>query len=250
MMKIYTHLQMGEAHTLHCEDYLIIEYFGEGKLLCAVMDGCTMGKDSHFVSTMIGKILRKIAKELNYQEFINKAPSFDSLSQYSYQILKSLFEELQQSKNLFLLEKEELLSTLVLLLVDVEQTIGESITIGDGVICANSEITSYDQENIPDYIGYHLGEPFDSWYSKQQQVLSFDNLADISISTDGIFTFQKTKNTKSDETTNPMDFLLKDRSGLGNDVMLRQKTSHLINEQGYTLVDDLAIIRLLINDVY
>jgi hypothetical protein len=49
-MKIYTTLQIGEHHTNHCEDYLIIEEVGKNKLLCAVMDGCTMGTDSYFAA--------------------------------------------------------------------------------------------------------------------------------------------------------------------------------------------------------
>ena len=57
-MNIYTTLQIGELHTNHCEDYFITAEIGKNKLLCAVMDGCTMGTDSYFAATLTGKLLR------------------------------------------------------------------------------------------------------------------------------------------------------------------------------------------------
>ena len=38
------------------------------------MDGCSSGSDSHFASTLIGKLLRKIAKQEAYLEFALKKP--------------------------------------------------------------------------------------------------------------------------------------------------------------------------------
>jgi hypothetical protein len=37
------------------------------------MDGCTMGTDSYFAATLVGKVLRKIATEKNYQSFYDKS---------------------------------------------------------------------------------------------------------------------------------------------------------------------------------
>lgn len=59
-MKIYSTLQIGEFHLNHCEDYLIIEDPGKDKKLLAIMDGCTMGCDSYFIATLVGKILKRI----------------------------------------------------------------------------------------------------------------------------------------------------------------------------------------------
>lgn len=71
-MKAYTLLRMGEHHTNHCEDYAVVEPLGPNRLLCAVMDGCTMGTDSYFAATLVGKVLRKIAAEKNYGSFYDK----------------------------------------------------------------------------------------------------------------------------------------------------------------------------------
>lgn len=74
-MTIYSALQIGAYHTNHCEDYLFVGSIGHDRLLCAVLDGCTMGIDSYFASTLAGKLLRKIAKEKEYAAFFNVAPA-------------------------------------------------------------------------------------------------------------------------------------------------------------------------------
>lgn len=71
-MKIYTALQMGEYHLNHCEDYLFVGGIGNDKLLCAVMEGCTVATDSYFASTLVGKLLRKIAKEKDTKNYMKK----------------------------------------------------------------------------------------------------------------------------------------------------------------------------------
>src|ERR1044072_2867618 len=108
-MRIYTTLQIGELHTNHCEDYFITEEIGKNKLLCAVMDGCSMGTDSYFAATLTGKLLRKIYKDNSYKEFISKDPT--SLSQTLEAITAQLFEALRNAKHMLQLERNELLNT-------------------------------------------------------------------------------------------------------------------------------------------
>lgn len=69
-MKIYKTLHIGEFHTNHCEDFLIEEQIGTNEKLLAVLDGCTMGTESVFASILFGKILRNIAKNKFYEEFV------------------------------------------------------------------------------------------------------------------------------------------------------------------------------------
>ncbi|RZK27449.1 MAG: stage II sporulation protein E (SpoIIE), partial [Hymenobacter sp.] len=188
-MRIYSALQMGAYHTNHCEDYLLVSEIGDNKIICAVMDGCTMATDSYFASTLVGKLLRKIAKEKSYQELYEPA-TFGSLDDYLKAVLKDLFGELRQLQNQLMLDERELLTTLVLLLLDLESTQGIVLVLGDGLISINGELMEFDQDNKPDYIGYHLREDFETWYSHQKQKLSFNKANDISITTDGIFTFE------------------------------------------------------------
>lgn len=157
-MNVYSVLQIGEHHTNHCEDYLISVELGTDRILCAVMDGCTMGEDSYFVSTLVGKLLRKIATQRSYQEFYSHSQKSSTLSDELREVLKELMLELGQIKNGLLLDKNELLSTLILLKYDKKSREGQIMVVGDGVVCIDGEITEYDQHNIPDYLGYHLGE--------------------------------------------------------------------------------------------
>jgi hypothetical protein len=63
-MKIYSVLQRGEYHLNNCDDQLFIDEIGNDKVLCAVMDGCTMAKDSYFASTLVSRLLRKISRSI------------------------------------------------------------------------------------------------------------------------------------------------------------------------------------------
>src|SRR3954470_18578278 len=111
-MTIYTTLTIGEHHTNHCEDYLITAEIGKEKILCAVMDGCSMGTDSYFAATLTGKLLRKIANEYSYKEFISKKPN--ELEHALKEIVRQLFLELRDLKNSIQLKREEVLNTLLI----------------------------------------------------------------------------------------------------------------------------------------
>ena len=174
------------------------------------MDGCTMGTDSYLASTLVGKLLRKIVKEKSYKE-LYQLESFTDLDDYLQSILKDLFAALNVVKNQLALEKNELLTTLLLLLVDKQQNTGIVLVIGDGLVCINGEVTEFDQDNKPDYLGFHLQEEVESWYANQQQKIVVNNISDISIATDGISMFTAVKKAATPDSINPVDFLLSDK---------------------------------------
>jgi hypothetical protein len=245
-MKIYSVVQIGEHHTNHCEDYLVSAEIGTNRILCAVMDGCTMGEDSYFVSTLVGKLLRKIATQRSYQEFYSQSLPSSALADELRGVLKELMLELRQFKNRLLLDKNELLSTLILLIYDKKSREGQILVVGDGVVCIDEEITEYDQNNIPDYLGYHLAEDFDSWYAGLNQKQTFSNPSDISISTDGILTFTKFDDKAYQQVIEPISYLLKDKADAEIENMLKKKVMHLEREYGIKPTDDVAIIRLIL----
>ena len=245
-MKKYEFIQIGSFHANHCEDYLISAEVGENKLMIAVMDGCTMGTDSHFASTLIGKILKKIAAEFYYKEFIErKEKNIDTILK---EIVNALFQQLKIIKNDLQLEKEELLSTLILGIVNLKNRKAEIIAIGDGLICCNGNVKEFEQNDKPDYLGYHLNEDFDSWFEKQEQGLTLKNINDLSIATDGIFSFKKFDDRVYMEKseTDIIDFLLKNREGGENENMLKKKLLKIEREWGLKPSDDLAIVRLIV----
>ncbi|WP_405204994.1 protein phosphatase 2C domain-containing protein [Aquimarina sp. LLG6339-5] len=244
-MKIYSALKIGNFHTNYCEDFLIKEQLSSNRFMIAVMDGCTMGKESVFASILIGKILRNVAKEKFYTDFIESDSS--ELVLCLKEILQKLFNQLKVFKNSLGIETEELLSTLIIGIVDKKTSTGEFLTIGDGLICFDNNVVEYEQNDKPDYLGYHLNEDFNSWYLLQKQRLSIKSFKDLSICTDGIFSFKNFKNKKHQKKEMEIiQFLLKDKAGIEYDHFLEKKIQDLEIRMDQILTDDLAIIRIIV----
>ncbi len=186
-MKIYSTLQIGTFHTNYCEDFLINEQIASNQKLVAVLDGCTMGAESVFASILYGKILRNIAKSKYYQELV--VPNTMSLKHTLKSVIQELIIETIKIKNQLGLETNELLSTIILGIVQTETSAAEFITIGDGLIYKDGNIYEYEQDDKPDYLGYHFSEGFEIWYQNQDQTLSIASFTDLSLCTDGIYTF-------------------------------------------------------------
>lgn len=245
-MKKYELSIIGEFHINHNEDSSAITEIGEDKILIAVMDGCSMGKESHFASTLIAKLLRKIGKEISYKEFAERTKK--EPEEYLQEILNQLFQELRQIKNQLHLEVEEILSTLILGILDKTKKEIELITIGDGLICYNGEIIEYEQDDKPDYLGYHLGEEFNNWFQDQSQKFSLKNIDNLSISTDGIFTFKNFDGKEYNEISEEeiIEYLLIDEKWANQGNMLNKKVSEIEDKYGLKPSDDLTIIRIII----
>jgi hypothetical protein len=244
-MKIYTTLNIGEFHTNHCEDFLIVESLGSDKKLIAVFDGCTMAKESVFASNLFGKILRSIAKRKFYEEFVTSG-AITNLRDELKGIIKNLIEEIKHIKSRLDLDVNELLSTKIVGGVDTDKCNAEIITIGDGLICADGDITEFEQGDKPDYLGYHLAEDFNSWFDKQEQIVTISSFSDLSISTDGIFTFKNLKDKSAQKSEkNIIEYLLINRDYSLHDNMLQRKLLTLKSNWNHVVTDDLAIIRLL-----
>jgi hypothetical protein len=117
---LHSILKIGSFHTNFCEDFLIHEPVSSNIQVLAVMDGCTMGKESVFASLLVNKVLRKICKTMFYQDFLS--PISDNLEILLQKILGDLFQELKYQKNRLILEAQELLSTLVISVIDTQNT--------------------------------------------------------------------------------------------------------------------------------
>lgn len=142
------------------------------------------------------------------------------------------------------LEREEVLNTLLIGVIDTHNRCGEFLCIGDGLICINNQLFEFEQDDKPDYLGYHLHEEFNSWYSKQQQRISAQHIQDFSLATDGIFTFKKFDNKTYTEPGDVVKFLLVDTEESNNSNMLNRKLYDIQTNWGLKPGDDLAIIRI------
>ena len=104
-MKIHHISTIGTFHTNHNEDHFIIAEITDRYQLLAVMDGCSMGTESHFASTLVKKLLHKISKELNFKAFAERQE--ETAESYLKTVLGQLFHQLVRLKNELLLEREE-----------------------------------------------------------------------------------------------------------------------------------------------
>ena len=244
-MNSYSTLQIGSFHTNHCEDSLITSDLGSGKRLIAVMDGCTMGEESVFASILVGKILKNNSKKYYYQHF-KEAPENQGLKMYLKEILRELVAEIKQIKNQLGLETNELLTTLILGIVDEVKYDAELLVIGDGLICIDGKYTEFEQGDKPDYLAYHLSKNFDTWFDHQKQFLSVSSFSDLSICTDGIYTFKSFGNSRKQmEEEVFKSFLLKDTEGCEQENFLANKLHFIRDEWKHAPSDDLAIIRMI-----
>ncbi len=242
-MRIYKTLNIGEFHTNHCEDFLIEEQIGTNEKLVAVLDGCTMGTESVFASILFGKVLRNIAKKKFYEEFVtdNSIQLNDKLKE----VVKILIDETKLLKNQLGLETNELLSTLIIGIVETKESKAEFLTIGDGLICKDGELIEYEQDDKPDYLGYHLADDFENWFDNQEQKLTVSGFNDLSICTDGIFTFKNLEDKSKQKSENEIiEYLLIDNEGAEFDNFLDRKIRALKDKWNHLVTDDLAIIRI------
>jgi hypothetical protein len=237
-MHIDSHLQIGTFHTHHCEDSLITAGITVDSELLAVMDGCSSGMDSHFCSTLASKLLRKIAHELYQLDF--KESLQLPLPKLLEKILSQFMQELRSLQRQLQLSQYELLFTLILALVDTRKREAEVIVIGDGYVSCNGSGYEFDQHNRPDYLGYHLNERFTEWFPNQMQRLSFTNVQNLSISSDGILSFRPARESDSPEITDQEIINLL----LNSPGKIKAKVHHIQSQHGLAPADDLGIVRL------
>ena len=244
-MKIYELSHIGEFHVNHNEDFKVVADLGKQFKLIAVMDGCSSGTDSHLASTLIGKILRKLAKQESYREFAERTQF--TIKEQLEKVSLNLFSELQTINRHLDLERDEILSTAIIGVVDIENIQAEFIIIGDGVIHIDGETIEYENDNKPDYIGYHLKMDKQEWFEKQTQKKSVSTFKDLSISTDGIHTF-KNFDGKSYKTIEPNEIaqqFFSDRQFENSENKLKKTLIKLKEEYGLLPSDDLTIIRVM-----
>lgn len=244
-MKFYELSHIGEFHVNHNEDFLVSEEAGKSRHLIAVMDGCSSGTDSHFASTLIGKVLRKIAKQESYEEYAKGETK--KLDVQLKNVTLQLFEELSNLSRQLDLRSDEVLSTLILAIIDTEDLRAEIVIVGDGLIHVNGENIEYENDNKPDYIGYHLNIDKHQWYQARTQKMTVDKIEDLTISTDGIHTFKNFdgKSYSDIDQGQIMSKFFEDKSELENDNKLKKTLIKIKNEYGLMPSDDLTMIRVL-----
>lgn len=244
-MKIFELSHIGEFHINHNEDFLVSEEVGEAKRMIAVMDGCSSGTDSHFASALIGKVLRKLAKQEAYREYAQKIQK--DIAEVLEYLAIELFDELVKLNRQLDLRSDEILSTLILALIDSDKSRAEVLVVGDGMVHFNGENFEYENDNKPDYVGYHLKMDKLKWFDSQTQKLSFVNLKELVIATDGIHTFKNIdgKEYKTLSQDEIMYMFFESMENVENENKLKKTLINIKKQYGLVPTDDLTMIRVI-----
>ncbi len=240
-MKIHTVIRKGSEHRVFCEDYLwTLE--SERFIGAAILDGCSTGTESHFASALFGKALKS---QFNF--FCDQ-----SLSGSAENTMKHILHLAISNVNIVRAQLQlgigELLATVIFALYEKKTKRLHVIVIGDGVVVVNGEEHIIDQNNMPDYVSYHIERlvhkiEFEKWFEEFKNKFIFEDVNDFSICSDGILSFKTTKET-TEEKVNPLEFLTKDSFLINNISMLARKCNILENKHGMVHQDDLSIIRI------
>jgi len=132
-------------------------------------------------------------------------------------------------------------------IIDTEKAVAEFAIAGDGIINLNGQLIEYDNDNKPDYVGYYLNMDKRLWFQNKTEKLSATGIIDLSIATDGIFTFKNFDGKLYPNITQEeiMYRFFVDRSDLENSNKLKKKLIDINNIYGQKPSDDLTMIRVM-----
>lgn len=253
-MIIRTLLRRGTDHKNFTEDFLAFKEC-DNFLYACVFDGCSKGKESHFASTLFAKAFRDTLESLNHL-FDNSTSSLESNAKM---LVFQMARKVHEVKSILNLNIVELMSTVVLCVVDKNTNNCYIAAFGDGYFrvdgvesfIQNTKFADQEQsENKPDYIAYDIEKiqnyaDFDTWYSEKKEFHTFENVTDITISSDGMNTFAKFK--PSEEDVDPVGFLVRDENWMDKEIMLEKKYNILQSRYCMLNKDDLGMIRIKLN---
>lgn len=248
-MKVHSVIRKGTDHDVFCEDFKVIEDSGR-YFIGAVFDGCSGGNESHFASSLFGKIFKQI--------LYNGSMSGNTIEDRVKDFMRKFVNKLFEAKVVLELEENDLVTTFIMLVYDKVHGEAVVITVGDGIIHCDGEIIELENtrfqhadsnyKNMPDYIAYDINELgldktyFDVWYDRHVNVNKFIDPQDISIATDGLLTF----NTPLIDI-DILDFLLINDKWMKNKIMLSKKVNILRTKHKTVHKDDISIIRIIPN---
>jgi len=194
--KIKTLQTRGSNHDLRTEDDFMI-YEDEKYIICSVFDGCSSGYRSDISSYKHKEFLLEAIDESLIYEYDN----FDAIIRYVInkkirinfediieELISRLFHKLSEMNYK---DNEEMLSTILLLVINKETDEYEIAFFGDGVSFVNGEYTNVHDPNGDTvwYLSTVKANEFRKYYS-QSTKLKGQGIENICISTDGIDTFK------------------------------------------------------------
>lgn len=205
-----------------------------------------MGESSHFSSALLGKLLKKTAREMGYQEFARDIPPMDKtpLPELGKEIAYRIWKDLKQTANRLMLEQLEILSTLTFSLVDVEKSQAWVLMAGDGFLAAEGKIIEIDQDNRPNYMAYHLSKDFEKWFKDEVHQFTYDDVQNLTLASDGVGSFEKLEKSRPDFDKEVEDYLLLDGEFSELKKPFDKKIELLKMNYGFIGTDDISIVQM------
>jgi hypothetical protein len=243
---LYTLLKKGVLHPVYCEDFQIAVQIEDEFDIYAVMDGCSAGTDSHFASALLGKSLCKAARLVDHRQIwsqlgLNNLPDPQDAPRMAEFLLRMIFADMRRMRNEMMLEKLEMLSTLVLMVYDQKRDEAFITVKGDGYVAIDGQIHEIDEGGAPMYMGYFLGKPVEEWLAMQDNAFHVSAPRDISIATDGVEAYLR-PDLSPDPETDSARILLTATDDLSPEMMENHHLEFL--RRGLRPVDDVSVIRL------
>jgi len=245
-MRTYTLLKRGTLHPDFCEDFLFHTEKIENFVISAVFDGCSGGDNSHFASSLWGKVLRTVCTQ-------EKIPlTYPTGNDLANEILFQSILKLKKIKQVGGFTSNDLLATVILLVYDKAKNSATIIACGDGCIAINGALLEIDQDNKPDYPAYFIDsiedkESFNKWLEQKNHIFNVKVVKDISISTDGLLTYTQIPGQIATNKYLPEDFLCNDVFLEKNKMMLSRKHNLLRTKSTLQNADDISMFRLRID---
>lgn len=244
-MEVYQLIKRGEMHKDFCEDFLLSFTLDEQYSVYAVFDGCSTGKDSHLASSLIAKVVKAEMECLALEPIVSPK---ELITDTIYNVMSTL----RNIRNDLFLETDELLSTLILMVVDTKKQLGGIRVFGDGFVSINGKLHTIEQDNRPDYLAYYLDElqeieDFEIWLENHSEWFDVADIQDVSVATDGVDSFQRYSgiNKNEEDEPKPMIYLSNDTYLINNKSMLARKCNILRTKYSYVNQDDIAMIRVV-----
>lgn len=257
-MIIKTLLRRGTDHKNYAEDALVYKEMNNFVYAC-VFDGCSSGVDSHFASALFKKAFNDITSKLEHVLDKSEDGIEKNLKFLTFQIARKVYE----TKQLLDLKTNELLSTMVICVLDKGAQNCMIAAFGDGYFRVDEtecfiKNTKYaelvNSENRPHYLSYNLDfiqnyNDFEEWYSKQPEKHFFEDVTNITIASDGLETFSKVGIPKEEafNNVNAIDYLVRDEQFLGHAIMMEKKYNILNSKCCLLNKDDLSLIRIKVD---
>lgn len=234
---IRTLLKIGADHYT-CEDNL---YYNEGDHLVhiAIFDGCSKSINPAFASGLFSKIVAKSVKVLGETDL--------NLASHSDDLLKLIHSEFKVVRDYLNLQDVELMSTIVLAIINKHNDECILIVSGDGSfymndssIC-NGELPGLEYKiesegNRPNYMAYH--NSYDD-FRKSVNISCWSNAIDVSVTSDGI-------NSYKPDCESAFKRFFIEKNFIKSDAMLA-RNHNILENGGYSHFDDVSVVRYIKN---